>query len=184
MKFPPLRSLCVAGPSDHLHIADFVPLFNGEDLEGWEQHGGKAEYRGEDGMIVGKTVANAGNSLLCSRKTYGDFVLEFELKVAPGMIWRAPRRGRARKLRNRGQTEISIIYKDAWTTLFFSCRQSRPVLLLTCLCVFLWKRNGLVCWRTLGFPEACFAVPRKLWRTPKAVVSFALLAAVSTQLVA
>lgn len=64
---------------------NFVSLFNGKDLSGWEQHSGKAEYRVEDGAIVGKTVANTGNSFLCTKEAYGDFVLEFEFKVAPGM---------------------------------------------------------------------------------------------------
>ena len=63
----------------------FVPLFNGKDLSGWEQHSGKAEYRVEEGAIVGKTVANTGNSFLCTKESYGDFVLEFEFKVAPDM---------------------------------------------------------------------------------------------------
>jgi hypothetical protein len=63
----------------------FVPLFNGMDLTGWEQHSGKAEYRVEEGAIVGKTVANTGNSFLCTKEAYGDFILEFEFKVASGM---------------------------------------------------------------------------------------------------
>jgi hypothetical protein len=85
MKFLPHFSLCVAALASSLQAADFVPLFNGRDLEGWEQHSGKAEYRVEDGAIVGKTVADTGNSFLCSKKSYGDFVLEFEFNVAPGM---------------------------------------------------------------------------------------------------
>jgi hypothetical protein len=63
----------------------FVALFNGTSLDGWEQHSGKAEYRVEDGAIVGKTVSNTGNSFLCTKKTYGDFVFEFDFKVAAGM---------------------------------------------------------------------------------------------------
>ncbi|HEY6166774.1 MAG TPA: DUF1080 domain-containing protein [Verrucomicrobiae bacterium] len=59
----------------------FKPLFNGKNLDGWEQHSGKAEYRVEDGCIVGKTVAGTGNSFLCSKKKYGDFIFEFEFKV-------------------------------------------------------------------------------------------------------
>jgi hypothetical protein len=62
---------------------DFVSLFNGKDLQGWEKHSGEAEYRVEDGAIVGKTVANTGNTFLCTPKKYGDFILEFEFKVAP-----------------------------------------------------------------------------------------------------
>jgi hypothetical protein len=63
----------------------FTPLFNGKDLTGWEQHSGKAEYRVEDGAVVGKTVAGTGNSFMCTTKEYGDFVLEFEFKVAKDM---------------------------------------------------------------------------------------------------
>lgn len=63
----------------------FTPLFDGKTLDGWEQHSGKAEYRVEDGAIVGKTVLNTGNSFLCTKKKYGDFVLEFEFKVAADM---------------------------------------------------------------------------------------------------
>ena len=63
----------------------FAPLFNGTDLTGWEQHSGKAEYRVEDGAVVGKTVLGTGNSFLCTKEQYGDFVLEFEFKVAKNM---------------------------------------------------------------------------------------------------
>jgi hypothetical protein len=65
--------------------AGWVNLFDGKTLDGWEQHSGKALYRVEDGAIVGKTVINTQNSFLCTKKTYGDFVLEFEFKVAPDM---------------------------------------------------------------------------------------------------
>ena len=63
----------------------WTSLFDGKTLDGWEQHSGKAEYRVEDGAVVGKTVANTGNSFLCTKKTYGDFILEFEFKVAASM---------------------------------------------------------------------------------------------------
>jgi hypothetical protein len=63
----------------------WVKLFNGKDLDGWEQHSGKAEYRVEEGCIVGKTVANTGNSFLCTKRRFGDFIFEFEFKVAPNM---------------------------------------------------------------------------------------------------
>ena len=65
---------------------EFVPLFDGKTLNGWEQHSGKAEYRVEDGAIVGKTVANTGNSFLCTTRTYGDFILELEFKVDPSRL--------------------------------------------------------------------------------------------------
>ncbi len=68
------------------HAADaFVPLFDGTTLTGWEQHSGKAEYRVQDGAIVGKTVPDTGNSFLCTARRYSDFILELEFKVDPSM---------------------------------------------------------------------------------------------------
>jgi hypothetical protein len=58
-------------------------LFDGKSLEGWEQHGGKAKYRVENGEIVGSSVPNTPNSFLCTTKEYGDFILELEFKVDP-----------------------------------------------------------------------------------------------------
>ena len=59
---------------------EFLPLFNGKNFDGWEQAGGKALYRVEDGVIVGESVANTPNSFMCTKKIYGDFVLEYEFK--------------------------------------------------------------------------------------------------------
>ncbi len=61
----------------------WVDLFNGKDLEGWVQRGGKAEYRIEDGEIVGSSVPNTPNSFLCTEKDYADFILELEFKGHP-----------------------------------------------------------------------------------------------------
>jgi hypothetical protein len=57
----------------------WVELFDGTSLEGWEQHGGKAMYRVEDGCIVGQAVPDSPNSFLCTKEVYGDFILEFEV---------------------------------------------------------------------------------------------------------
>ncbi len=62
---------------------DLKPLFDGKTLDGWEQHGGKAKYRVENGEIVGASVPNTQNSFLCTTKEYGDFILELEFKVSP-----------------------------------------------------------------------------------------------------
>ena len=60
-------------------------LFNGKDLTGWHQLNGKADYRVDNGEIVGTTVLNTPNSFLATDKDYGDFILELDLKVANGM---------------------------------------------------------------------------------------------------
>src|SRR5262245_48351184 len=62
-----------------------VNLFNGKDLDGWVQHGGKAKYRVEDGQIVGGSVANTANSFLCTKKEFSDFIVELEFKVDPSL---------------------------------------------------------------------------------------------------
>lgn len=60
---------------------DWVQLFNGRDLEGWEQINGSARYEVKDGCVVGTSVPNSPNSFLCTKKKYADFELEFEVKV-------------------------------------------------------------------------------------------------------
>jgi hypothetical protein len=65
--------------------SDWVTIFNGKDLDAWEQHSGQAQYRVEDGAVVGKTVLGTGNSFLCTKKKYGDFILELEFKVDKSM---------------------------------------------------------------------------------------------------
>jgi len=63
----------------------FEPLFNGKNLDGWEQHGGKAKYYVQDGMMVGEAVPNTPNSFLCTKRRFSDFILELDFKVDPGL---------------------------------------------------------------------------------------------------
>jgi type 1 glutamine amidotransferase len=62
---------------------DWVDLFNGETLEGWSVHSGYANFRVEDGTIVGTAVKGSPNTFLCTNKEYADFILEFEVKCDP-----------------------------------------------------------------------------------------------------
>ena len=84
-----LLVVMLAGLIGHAQAADkeegWVKLFNGKDLDGWVQRGGKAKYRVEDGQIVGSSVPNTGNSFLCTKRDYADFVLELEFKVQDGL---------------------------------------------------------------------------------------------------
>jgi hypothetical protein len=57
----------------------WISLYNGENLDGWVQKGGKAKYEARDNMIIGTTVPNTENSFLCTEKLYGDFILELEV---------------------------------------------------------------------------------------------------------
>ena len=83
----------------------WVDLFNGRDQTGWVQHGGAARYTVEDGVLVGRTVLNTGNSFLCTEKDYDHFILELEFKVHPALNsgvqirsqWTPPAEGGGRK---------------------------------------------------------------------------------------
>lgn len=59
----------------------WTSLFDGKSLDGWTQRNGTATYEVKDGAIVGTTVKGSPNSFLCSDRFYGDFELEFEVKL-------------------------------------------------------------------------------------------------------
>ncbi|WP_423148549.1 3-keto-disaccharide hydrolase [Rubrolithibacter danxiaensis] len=61
--------------------AGWKNLFNGKDLTGWKRLAGTADYKVEDGAIVGTTIMNSGNTFLVTEKEYGDFILELDAKV-------------------------------------------------------------------------------------------------------
>lgn len=63
----------------------WIELFDGENLDGWTQKNGTATYKVVDETIVGTTSEGSPNSFLCTKKKYGDFELEFEVKVDAGL---------------------------------------------------------------------------------------------------
>lgn len=73
-----LLTSCAQGPQ-------WQDLFNGENLEGWEKLNGTAEYKVEDGAIVGISQLNTPNTFLATNEVYDDFILEFEFKVDDGL---------------------------------------------------------------------------------------------------
>lgn len=56
-------------------------IFDGKTLNGWKRLAGTADYKVEDGQIVGTTVMNSGNTFLVTEKEYGDFILELDAKI-------------------------------------------------------------------------------------------------------
>ncbi|MCL3779013.1 DUF1080 domain-containing protein [Prolixibacteraceae bacterium JC049] len=60
---------------------DWVTLFNGENLKGWKKLNGTAEYRVENGMIIGTSKMHTPNTFLTTQKRYSDFILEYEMKM-------------------------------------------------------------------------------------------------------
>ena len=83
-KFSLLAMLAMCGMAAFAQ-AQWVNLFNGKNLNGWTRLNGTAEYRVEDGAIVGTSKMNTPNTFLATKKMYGDFILEFEFKVDEGL---------------------------------------------------------------------------------------------------
>lgn len=77
-------------------------LFDGKTLQGWSQAAhGKAEYSVKDGTIYGRTVEGSPNSFLKSDQQYGDFELEFEVRVHDSL-------NSGVQIRSREKTEADI----------------------------------------------------------------------------
>jgi hypothetical protein len=78
-----LVALSTFAQADHHgeKAGEWTSLFDGKTLKGWTQKNGTATYVVKDGTILGTTAKGSPNSFLCSDKGYGDFELEFDVKV-------------------------------------------------------------------------------------------------------
>jgi hypothetical protein len=74
-------AFCVAGSSIAHSQGKQSQIFNGKDLSGWKQLGGKAKYEVKNGEIIGTTVADEPNSFLTTTENFGDFILELEFRL-------------------------------------------------------------------------------------------------------
>jgi len=61
--------------------AKWVDLFNGKNFKGWEKLDGTAEYRIEDGVIIGTSKTGTPNTFMATKKLYSDFILEYDMKM-------------------------------------------------------------------------------------------------------
>ena len=68
-----------------LNAQQWQDLFNGKDLEGWEKLDGSAEFRVENGEVIGISKTNTPNTFMATREVYGDFILEYEMKMDRGL---------------------------------------------------------------------------------------------------
>jgi len=90
---------------------EWVSLFDGKTLNGWSVHSGFAKYHIEDGAIVGTTVKGSPNTFLCTDREYGDFILEFEVRLDP-------------RLNSGVQIRSKIAEKEK--VFFFGGREGKP----------------------------------------------------------
>lgn len=88
MKKPKFHAVCLAAALLSIcplvlnaQSAGWHNLFDGKTFSGWKRVAGTADYKVENGAIVGSTVMNSGNTFLITEKEYGDFVLELDAMI-------------------------------------------------------------------------------------------------------
>lgn len=62
---------------------NWQPMFDDENFDGWTKLNGDAEYQIEGTTITGIARMDTPNTFLATDQTYGDFILEFDVKVDP-----------------------------------------------------------------------------------------------------
>lgn len=86
----------------------WTSLFDGKTLKGWKHSTlGEAKYSVVDGAIKGETVEGSPNSFLRSEKEYGDFELQFEVKVHDSL-----NSGCQIRSREKSQADLAISGKN------------------------------------------------------------------------
>ena len=77
MKKRIIISILIIAAGFSLNAQEWVELFNGKNLKGWKQLDGSAEYRVENGEVIGTSKIGTPNSFMATKKVYGDFILEY-----------------------------------------------------------------------------------------------------------
>jgi len=68
-----------------MNAQEWVELFNGKNLKGWEKLDGSADYRVENGQVIGTSKTGTPNTFMATKELYGDFILEYEMKMDRGL---------------------------------------------------------------------------------------------------
>jgi hypothetical protein len=97
----PIIAICLTpflstmGRAESAANASLVPIFNGKDLSGWKSGQSEKFWRVEDGVIVGENDEKLTGNYLWTERSYGDFVLEFEVRwtgeIDSGVEFREPK---------------------------------------------------------------------------------------------
>lgn len=64
---------------------DWIPLFNGKNLNGWSVVIGTAPFKVENGEIVGTSAVKTPNTFLATKALYKNFILEYDIKMDEGL---------------------------------------------------------------------------------------------------
>ena len=100
-----------------------VVIFDGKTLNGWAKRGGDAQYRVENGAIVGETRPDQPNTFLCTVREYSNFRLDLEFKIDTELNSGIQIRSHARPEDGRERVfgyQVEIDPSDrAWTAGFY-----------------------------------------------------------------
>jgi len=78
---PVLLSLALALPAFAADAAPkLTPIFNGKDLSGWQDATDNKFWHVENGILVGVNDAAKKGNYLLTEKSYGNFVIEFDVR--------------------------------------------------------------------------------------------------------
>ncbi len=78
--------LAALAPAAETAAPKLEPIFNGQDLSGWQNAKDNKFWHVENGVLVGQSdEAKKGNYLL-TEKSYGDFVIEFDVRWKSGPL--------------------------------------------------------------------------------------------------
>ena len=104
----------------------FVPLFNGNDLAGWQ--GDKKLWVVENGMLIGRSPGIRYNDFLATTKAYGDFVLRFQVRLVGGK-GNSGVQFRSKRVPNSHEVSgyQADIAKGWWGLLYDESRRNRPL---------------------------------------------------------
>lgn len=69
-------------PISHPERSIWQPLFDGKSLQGWR--GDPELWKVENGTLIGASAGLPASSFLISQREYGDFLLEFDVKLLSG----------------------------------------------------------------------------------------------------
>lgn len=75
-----LAALLSLSPFVSAQEPNFFPLFNGKDLNNFKAEDSKEFWRVENGVLIGENNAALKGNYLWTTKSYGDFVLEFDVR--------------------------------------------------------------------------------------------------------
>lgn len=106
-----LRNVWV-GPLESARATSSIPwrnMFEGDTFDGWSFNGGDAEYRIENGEVVGTTVPNTPNSFLITDRDYTDF--EFSVEVHGSVAFNAGLQFRSKARNGRGRRNRTYGYQ-------------------------------------------------------------------------